>query len=134
MEPFKWDYIAVDRAKLGNAADLLTTSLTSKEFWSYLKKYHGILSLKYTLDDKNNSESISDLQKLENEIIYKYNKFFNSKGKPIKMPINLSSEELWNKEASITYAASSQLRESSSTEEAASFLVRWATELFISWS
>ena len=48
--------------------------------------------------------------------------------------MRLNSKELWNKESSITYAANCDLRESSSTEENASFLVRWATELFGSWS
>ena len=68
MEPFKWDYIQVDRTKLGNAADLLTNSLSSKAFWSYLKKYHSILAKKYIIN-KTNTESISDIQKLQEDII-----------------------------------------------------------------
>ena len=43
---------------------------------------------------------------------------------------------LWNKESSITYAntEASNLRESDSVEESASFLVRWAAELFGGWA
>ena len=49
MEPFKWDYIEVDRAKLGKAAALLTNCLESREFWSNLKRFHQKLMLKYAI-------------------------------------------------------------------------------------
>ena len=50
------------------------------------------------------------------------------------MPYGLSA--LWNKKSSITYSATEgkQLRESSSLEENAAFLVRWAAELYADWS
>ena len=51
--------------------------------------------------------------------------------KPISMPYGLKS--LWDKKSSITYSAveSKLLRKSSSVEENAAFLVRWAAELYI---
>ena len=47
------------------------------------------------------------------------------------MPYGLKS--LWNTGSSITYSCA-EIRESSSIEESASFLVRWAAELFGGWA
>jgi len=33
IEPFKWDFIQIDRAKLGKADMLLTECLKSDDFW-----------------------------------------------------------------------------------------------------
>ena len=52
LGPFKWDFLAVDREKLGPAADLLTECLNSDEFWSSLKSSHGVLKLKYPSSNK----------------------------------------------------------------------------------
>jgi len=40
MEPFKWDNIDVDRTKLGQSAELLSTCLNSDSFWGGLKASH----------------------------------------------------------------------------------------------
>ena len=54
--------------------------------------------------------------------------------KPISMPYGLKS--LWDKKSSITYSAleSKLLRKSTSLEENAAFLVRWAAELYGGWA
>jgi len=50
------------------------------------------------------------------------------------MPYGL--DKLWNSESSITYCTELgiKLRKSKSLEENASFLVRWAQELYCEWS
>ena len=49
LEPFKWDFIKVDIAKLGKSVDLLTKCLNSNYFWKSLKKSHEELRVKYPL-------------------------------------------------------------------------------------
>jgi len=41
---------------------------------------------------------------------------------------------LWGKESSIAYVDGRWLRESPNLEENASFLVRWASELYADWA
>ena len=47
LEPFKWDYIAVEQATLGHSADLLSACLQSDDFWAKLEVEHKHLKQKY---------------------------------------------------------------------------------------
>jgi len=50
------------------------------------------------------------------------------------MPYNLYDDNLWNKGSIISYTNGKDLRDSDSLEENASFIVRWASEIYGEWA
>jgi len=56
LEPFKWDYIAVENATLGHSADLLGACLNSDDFWINLEKNHKHLKDKYPVSNPVNAK------------------------------------------------------------------------------
>ena len=98
LEPFKWKYLEFDRAKLGSADGLISECLDSESFWKGLHSAHAILKKKYPCVDTVDHRLEQEIQKVQQAINERYRDIIN-----IKMPYGL--EDLWNRKASITYAA-----------------------------
>ena len=129
LEPFKWDNILVYKTLLGNGAKLISQTLESQKFWKTLKTAHKTLKGKYPCSDVIDAEMAAEIDKINEMIVDKHRDFVD-----IKMPYDMGT--LWDKDSIITYATElgTKLRESDSLEENASFLVRWAAELFGEWA
>ena len=129
LEPFKWDNILVYKTLLGNGAGLLSNTLESPKFWKTLKVAHKTLKGKYPCSDEIDAQLGAEIDRVNGLIVEQWSEIVD-----IKMPYDMAS--LWDKDSIITYATElgEQLRESDSLEENASFLVRWAAELFGEWA
>ena len=114
---------------LGNGAGLLSNTIESPKFWKTLKTAHKTLKAKYPCSDVIDAVLGAEIEKVNYLIAETYPSIVD-----IKMPYDMGA--LWDKDSIITYATElgEKLRESDSLEENASFLVRWAAELFGEWA
>ena len=65
LEPFKWEFVEIDRKKLRNAGDLLTECFKSEDFWTGLKKSHRELLVKYPLKEAHAFKIQKDIERIE---------------------------------------------------------------------